>query len=405
MENSLLEAKKQGSLLDENNVRKYLGVGVACMIVGFALIPIIVTQIYGGVIYGERTGQIGDTIGGIMGPIVGSIGAALSFLAFWAQYQANQKQSLALADQLEFNKAQTAALVHQKNAADEQIKTMQVERFESRLFAMLETHRNNVSETKVHYAFKSRLGDDLEICAFQGRMAFDMLAFEFRHLHEGIIKPIKKDLQEQHKALGIDWERLHFEVAFAIFYYGVTLTSNKIPNTYWASNEDSLFKKSKQFIIEYRKSALAKMATGALSTPLGTFFAEDLGYDQHHRAPIPLPTAGHSYLLSHYFRHLFSMVEYIDQSSETVVSADKRQQYAMMVRAQLSIPEQHLLYYYSLSKIGKLWIDKEYLTKYTLLKNMHFPIVSFYLDPIEALGIEPENAHNHFGWVTLQNNL
>lgn len=39
-----------------------------------------------------ETGQLGDTIGGILSPFI-AIGAAfLTFIAFWVQYQANQKQ-------------------------------------------------------------------------------------------------------------------------------------------------------------------------------------------------------------------------------------------------------------------------------------------------------------------------
>lgn len=38
------------------------------------------------------TGQIGDTIGGIMGPFVAMIAAYLTFLAFWVQKQANEAQ-------------------------------------------------------------------------------------------------------------------------------------------------------------------------------------------------------------------------------------------------------------------------------------------------------------------------
>lgn len=39
-----------------------------------------------------NTGQIGDTIGGIMGPFVAIAAAILTFLAFWIQYKANEQQ-------------------------------------------------------------------------------------------------------------------------------------------------------------------------------------------------------------------------------------------------------------------------------------------------------------------------
>lgn len=39
-----------------------------------------------------QTGQIGDTIGGIMGPFVAIAAAGLTFIAFWVQYKANIQQ-------------------------------------------------------------------------------------------------------------------------------------------------------------------------------------------------------------------------------------------------------------------------------------------------------------------------
>lgn len=40
----------------------------------------------------SKTGQIGDTIGGIMGPFVAIAAACLTFIAFWVQYKANIMQ-------------------------------------------------------------------------------------------------------------------------------------------------------------------------------------------------------------------------------------------------------------------------------------------------------------------------
>ena len=39
-----------------------------------------------------QTGQIGDTIGGIMGPFIAIAAAGLTFIAFWVQYKANIQQ-------------------------------------------------------------------------------------------------------------------------------------------------------------------------------------------------------------------------------------------------------------------------------------------------------------------------
>lgn len=37
----------------------------------------------------STTGQIGDTIGGIMGPFIAIAAAGLTFIAFWVQCKAN----------------------------------------------------------------------------------------------------------------------------------------------------------------------------------------------------------------------------------------------------------------------------------------------------------------------------
>lgn len=45
----------------------------------------------------RNTGQIGDTIGGIMGPFIAIIASLLTFMAFWVQYKANQQQRMDMA--------------------------------------------------------------------------------------------------------------------------------------------------------------------------------------------------------------------------------------------------------------------------------------------------------------------
>lgn len=40
----------------------------------------------------SSTGQVGDTLGGIMGPFIAIAAAGLTFIAFWVQYKANIQQ-------------------------------------------------------------------------------------------------------------------------------------------------------------------------------------------------------------------------------------------------------------------------------------------------------------------------
>lgn len=54
------------------------------------LLPLLVTRF--SIVNFSNTRQIGDTIGGIMGPFVAIIASFLTFLAFLMQYQANEIQ-------------------------------------------------------------------------------------------------------------------------------------------------------------------------------------------------------------------------------------------------------------------------------------------------------------------------
>ena len=57
---------------------------------GICCLPAILTGV-GEPDFSEK-GQIGDTIGGIMGPFVAMVAAWLTFIAFWVQFKANIQQ-------------------------------------------------------------------------------------------------------------------------------------------------------------------------------------------------------------------------------------------------------------------------------------------------------------------------
>ncbi len=54
-------------------------------------LPLLITKISWISLGDYKANEIGDTLGGIMGPFVGLLAAFLTFLAFWAQFKANQK--------------------------------------------------------------------------------------------------------------------------------------------------------------------------------------------------------------------------------------------------------------------------------------------------------------------------
>lgn len=78
--------------------------------------------------------------------------------------------------------------------------------------------------------------------------------------------------------------------------------------------------------------------------------------------------------LSQYFRHLFQLVNFIDEKS--ILSYNEKYQYIKLLRAQLSNQEQVILAFNVLSNIGSVWENdklddnKKLITKYNLIKNI-----------------------------------
>ncbi len=82
-------------------------------------------------------------------------------------------------------------------------------------------------------------------------------------------------------------------------------------------------------------------------------------------------------ILSHYIRNLYQIVKFIEEQDEKVISYEEKFQYASTLRSQLSNHEQLLLYYNSLSVLGKPWIENGLLEKYCIIKSLPIPLADF----------------------------
>lgn len=88
---------------------------------------------------------------------------------------------------------------------------------------------------------------------------------------------------------------------------------------------------------------------------------------------------GHQYKLGHYFRHLFQTVKFIDK--QALLSYDDKYEYIKTLRAQLSNYEQYILFFNSISFVGREW-ELNYksttsydpkrwiISKYNFIKNI-----------------------------------
>ena len=94
-------------------------------------------------------------------------------------------------------------------------------------------------------------------------------------------------------------------------------------------------------------------------------------------------------VLGHYYRHLYNMVNYVDQSDFSLKYKNK-EKYIKIIRSQLSDYEQVLLYYDTLSLLGMDWDETSgeekkdemnLIGKYRLLKNCPYYIEYFGIKP------------------------
>ena len=152
------ENNKQKEL--DNKAKYLLFGGLGAFAIATVLIislPLLVTNLSWLPLSVSDPNEIGDTLGGIMGPVVALLGVLLTFLAFWAQYVANQAQRQQFLDTLE------------KQDTDKK-----EQQFESHFFEMLRLHKENVDELKI-----SSL---LNKSPVEKRMVFETMANEFKEL-------------------------------------------------------------------------------------------------------------------------------------------------------------------------------------------------------------------------------
>ena len=202
----------------------------------------------------RNTGQVGDTIGGIMGPFVAIAAAILTFLAFWVQYKANEQQRQDIA----------------------------LERFESNLFQLIQIQEeitNNLSFTPIDGA------DRLYNCVFHGRQVFEVLYK-------------KKGFEE----------------------YGIEgCIRNRGIKSYEEDSEVNV--------------------------------------------------------LDHYFRHLYRVFKYIDETPMFVNDKKKKYEYACIMRASLSQYELIMLFYNCLSSNGREKF-KPLIEKYAIFNNLRVELLA-----------------------------
>lgn len=288
-----------------------------------------------------KTGQIGDTIGGLMNPFIALAGVIVTGLAFYIQYKANlQQRELFLLEQTE-NKKQ---LQEQINIQNRQI---QLQQFESQFYEMLKLHRENISEMKINgYDFEET---PTHLKRFEkttdGRKIFVVMQTEF----ECILNLYAKDNK---------LDKAGFQKCYQLFFSGLDRYEKAYPT-------ETIF-------VEMLKKARQRHENPT---------KESLTTNQDRKEFLPYvklyfnykPFSGHSQRLGHYFRHLYLTVKSVANST-IVTDYDERMRYLRILRAQLSNHEQILLFYNWLSEYGNDWENDthSFFTEYCMIHNLWY---------------------------------
>jgi hypothetical protein len=120
---------------------------------------------------------------------------------------------------------------------------------------------------------------------------------------------------------------------------------------------------------------------------------------------------GHLRRLSHYIRHLFQIVKFVDEQPEDFLPYEKKYTYITHLRSQLSVHEQILLYYNALSVLGEPWLEtsatkpENYIEKYCMLKSMPLNAADFYKVPTAIFRATNDAKKPMFEWTEIQERM
>lgn len=180
-------------------------------------------------------------------------------------------------------------------------------------------------------------------------------------------------------------EQDFMNISYIVFFMGIGEPSGVITQMLLKQYEKTLIEKYTGCLKKLQKK---HQEEGQIFIPAGeTIYHFKLKYK---------PFAGHSSRLEHYYRHLFRAVKFVADQDEN--SAKEKYDYLKILRAQLSGHEQLMLYYNSLTSLGKPWLENKYFTDYRMIKNLPLPLADFGEKPKDKLGEKNSKGEMLFEW-------
>lgn len=261
--------------------------------------------------------KIATTINGLMSPFIAIAAAILTFMAFWVQYNANQK-------------------INSEN------KRQQNER---QFYEMLKIHNDNVKSLYMnnlillpsrYYSNKEQWQESTA----KGKQYMEVALAEFNFIYS-----ITREFTH------INDNNQLFHISYTIFYFGIEYAyKNKMINI--------------EFFKEFQEESSKWLTDNKDYMPLSRF--SNIFFK------------GHITQLNSYYRHLFLIVKTIINIDDKIFDYSEKRQFLRILRAQLTSAEQVLLFYNWKSGCGGAWEGKtpngkenHFFTDYRMIHNIN----------------------------------
>ncbi|MGQ7947590.1 putative phage abortive infection protein [Flavobacterium sp. WC2509] len=379
--------------------------GCTTLILFFA--PLVITKCDWVHLDVYKPNEIGDTIGGILGPLVGLIAVALTFLAFWAQYDANIQQRIQFDTSLDNEKIAREA---EENKASEEIerKNTEIKERQEQFVETQELQQNqirlqdkrariNIFETRFHtmLAIHRDNANEIEANNIKGRKVFIHMLDELKLIFN-IFNAIMKD--ESHEN-AIREEEL-YNIVYLSFFFGIGEKSTPMVKDLVGSELSKYVDICHNRIINFKNQ---KNVKSEMILKIGT--------NDYNLSHVYSFGVGHLRRLSHYIRHLFQTVKFVDDQPNEIISMGDKYNYVSNLRAQLSAHEQILLFYNSISVMGKPWLDslypsnENYIQRYCMLKSIPLNAADFYKKPLDIFTEKNMSGKSMFEWVEIKHRM
>lgn len=360
--------------------------GIVVSYIFFKNLSVEYTYKGGGEILLDKTGQVGDFIGGLVGTIFSLAGFIILIITLSAQTLASY-----------------------------------IEQFENKFFELIRLHRDNVSEIVIKRKSRNEEGELREF-EFVSRQAFKIILNDFvtcrnelrQYFYKFSVDEIYEPdyLKEIIKILNVEKSHIRVKsvarinIAYCIIFYGVGTEGFQIlekvfqkkykpefylpllqyiqmkpilASKYWEKWQK--FREIDKIVdrIEVLNQITQLRKNGSNDKKSNNTYYYDNNFIKFY--------GGHQHRLGHYYRHLFQTVKFVN--SQNRLTEKQKYFYVKTLRAQLSTYEQALLFVNSLSILGMPWDFKpefeeskfdfinqkrirnnRLITKYNLIKNL-----------------------------------